>query len=128
MVRFRYDIEKQSDTVLSNGRVQCAGASVQDNGQHGIPSDRPVGLDGGKEKRKYSLILRFLNQDHIHKTPIPDPFVSSFSSLETFCQKKDFAGWDPYDGLNSRLFQALLLSGTPVGAGWPGYNSLRKVP
>jgi hypothetical protein len=35
------------------------------------------------------------------------PYVKSFSSLKAFCEKKGFAGWDPYDGLNSRLFQAL---------------------
>ena len=33
--------------------------------------------------------------------------MQSFSSLRNFCEKKDFAGWDPYDGLNSRLFQSL---------------------
>jgi rhamnogalacturonyl hydrolase YesR len=33
--------------------------------------------------------------------------VRSFSSLKVFCENKEFAGWDPYDGLNSRLFQAL---------------------
>jgi rhamnogalacturonyl hydrolase YesR len=35
--------------------------------------------------------------------------VRSFSSLRSFSEKKDFAGWDPYDGLNSRLFQSLPL-------------------
>lgn len=34
-------------------------------------------------------------------------FVQNFTSLKTFCEKKDFAGWDPYDGLNSTLFQAM---------------------
>ena len=38
---------------------------------------------------------------------MPHPIVQSFSSLKAFCEKKDFAGWDPYDGLNSRLFQSL---------------------
>jgi rhamnogalacturonyl hydrolase YesR len=33
-------------------------------------------------------------------------FVQSFSSLKAYCEKKDYAGWDPYDGLNSTLFQA----------------------
>jgi len=65
-------------------------------------------LAGGEEKRKYSVNLRPLNQDHIHKTK-PDAFVRNFSSLKAFCEKKDFAGWDPYDGLNSKLFQSLPL-------------------
>jgi rhamnogalacturonyl hydrolase YesR len=29
--------------------------------------------------------------------------------LKAFCEQKDFAGWDPYDGLNSKLFQHLPL-------------------
>lgn len=42
--------------------------------------------------------------------PLPSPtLVQSFSSLKAFCEKKDFAGWDPYDGLNSKLFQSLPL-------------------
>ena len=35
------------------------------------------------------------------------PYVKSFLSLKAFCEEKEFAGWDPYDGLNSRVFQAL---------------------
>src|SRR5215813_13050190 len=38
---------------------------------------------------------------------MPLSSVQSFSSLKAFCENKEFAGWDPYDGLNSRLFQAL---------------------
>jgi hypothetical protein len=38
---------------------------------------------------------------------MPLSSVNSFSSLRAFCENKEFAGWDPYDGLNSRLFQAL---------------------
>lgn len=38
---------------------------------------------------------------------MPLSSVRSFSSLRAFCENKDFAGWDPYDGLNSKLFQAL---------------------
>lgn len=30
----------------------------------------------------------------------------SFSSLKTYCEAEKFAGWDPYDGLNSKLFKA----------------------
>jgi rhamnogalacturonyl hydrolase YesR len=31
----------------------------------------------------------------------------SFAKLEKYCNQEEFKGWDPYDGLNSRLFQAI---------------------
>lgn len=31
--------------------------------------------------------------------------LRSFLSLRTYCEKSDFSGWDPYDGLNSFIFQ-----------------------
>lgn len=40
-----------------------------------------------------------------------DSFITSFRSLKAYCEKEDFAGWDPYDGLNSKLFKALPLVG-----------------
>jgi len=33
-------------------------------------------------------------------------FTTSFNKLKTYCEKENFAGWDPYDGLNSKIFQA----------------------
>ncbi|RYM33613.1 delta-aminolevulinic acid dehydratase [Brumimicrobium glaciale] len=30
----------------------------------------------------------------------------SFNSLKSYCEKENFAGWDPYDGLNSKIFRA----------------------
>jgi len=32
---------------------------------------------------------------------------SSFLKLKSYCEVENFAGWDPYDGLNSKIFQAL---------------------
>lgn len=32
---------------------------------------------------------------------------ASFERLRAYCENNDFRGWDPYDGLNSRLFQAM---------------------
>lgn len=32
----------------------------------------------------------------------------SFSRLRAYCEAEDFKGWDPYDGLNSKLAQILL--------------------
>lgn len=33
--------------------------------------------------------------------------LDSFSRLKTYCESQDYKGWDPYDGLNSKVFQAL---------------------
>ena len=33
-------------------------------------------------------------------------FINSFQQLKSYCESQNFAGWDPYDGLNSRVFQA----------------------
>lgn len=33
--------------------------------------------------------------------------ASSFLKLKTYCETENFKGWDPYDGLNSKVFQAL---------------------
>ncbi len=33
----------------------------------------------------------------------------SFNKLKTYCEKENFKGWDPYDGLNSKFFQSLPL-------------------
>lgn len=30
----------------------------------------------------------------------------SFKALKAYCEAENFAGWDPYDGLNSKVFQA----------------------
>src|SRR5690554_6906351 len=29
-----------------------------------------------------------------------------FQALKSYCEAENFAGWDPYDGLNSRIFKA----------------------
>lgn len=34
-------------------------------------------------------------------------FLNSFQRLKTYCEKEGYKGWDPYDGLNSKVFQAL---------------------
>lgn len=31
----------------------------------------------------------------------------SFEKLEEYCKKENFKGWDPYDGLNSHLFESI---------------------
>ena len=33
--------------------------------------------------------------------------LASFSKLKGFCETEHFKGWDPYDGLNSKVFQVI---------------------
>ncbi|BDC06863.1 glycoside hydrolase family 88 protein [Phocaeicola vulgatus] len=33
--------------------------------------------------------------------------IDSFRLLKEYCEQEQFKGWDPYDGLNSKVFQAL---------------------
>ena len=33
--------------------------------------------------------------------------ITNFIALKDYCEAEGFKGWDPYDGLNSRIFQAL---------------------
>ena len=33
--------------------------------------------------------------------------LDSFLKLKRYCERENFKGWDPYDGLNSKVFQAL---------------------
>lgn len=35
--------------------------------------------------------------------------ISALVRLKAYCEKEQFQGWDPYDGLNSKVFQALPL-------------------
>ncbi len=32
--------------------------------------------------------------------------INSLKMLEAYCRRENYKGWDPYDGLNSRIFQA----------------------
>lgn len=36
-------------------------------------------------------------------------YINSFNTLKKYCEENDFEGWDPYDGLNSKVFKALKL-------------------
>lgn len=40
---------------------------------------------------------------------IKDTFRQSFEKLKHYCEDEGFKGWDPYDGLNSKVFKALQL-------------------
>ena len=36
-----------------------------------------------------------------------DEIIDSFKKLKSYCEAEHYKGWDPYDGLNSKVFQAL---------------------
>lgn len=36
-----------------------------------------------------------------------DKWITKYRSLRSYCEAEGFKGWDPYDGLNSKVFQAL---------------------
>lgn len=36
--------------------------------------------------------------------------INSFLGLKNYCESENFKGWDPYDGLNSKVFQAFKLN------------------
>ena len=38
-----------------------------------------------------------------------DLAFTSFKRLKDYCEEEQYKGWDPYDGLNSKVFQALPL-------------------
>lgn len=38
---------------------------------------------------------------------VDDKILKSFLKLKQYCEQEDYKGWDPYDGLNSKLFNAL---------------------
>ena len=40
---------------------------------------------------------------------ISNTIQQSFLKLKSYCEKEQYKGWDPYDGLNSTIFQALPL-------------------
>lgn len=61
----------------------------------------------------------------------------AYSSLFAWCRERDFAGYDPFDGLNSRLFQASPLKNSRIARlGWTqffkrsplNFRSLALVP
>lgn len=38
-----------------------------------------------------------------------DKVIASFLLLKNYCERENFKGWDPYDGLNSKAFQTIPL-------------------
>ena len=48
----------------------------------------------------------------------------SFEQLKDFCERSHFKGYDPYDGLNSTLFQSIPFMAKTGSSGWHGYRFL----
>jgi hypothetical protein len=44
---------------------------------------------------------------HVSHDQAPDRVREAVILLHDYCARRDWAGWDPYDALNSRVFQAL---------------------
>lgn len=40
--------------------------------------------------------------------------INSLETLKSYCESQNFSGWDPYDGLNSKIFQATPLKHWPL--------------
>ncbi|WP_276372812.1 delta-aminolevulinic acid dehydratase [Chryseolinea sp. H1M3-3] len=45
--------------------------------------------------------------DKIEKVVRNKHFEDSYTRLKNYCENESFKGWDPYDGLNSKIFQAI---------------------
>ncbi|WP_299127636.1 delta-aminolevulinic acid dehydratase [uncultured Winogradskyella sp.] len=45
----------------------------------------------------------------MEESKLKSNFQNSFAKLKSYCESENFAGWDPYDGMNSKIFQALPL-------------------
>ena len=37
-----------------------------------------------------------------------EKLAASFNRLKKYCEEEQFKGWDPFDGLNSKVFQKLI--------------------
>ncbi|WP_317169739.1 delta-aminolevulinic acid dehydratase [Hanstruepera ponticola] len=45
----------------------------------------------------------------MEESRLTSKFQESFLKLKAYCEAENFKGWDPYDGLNSKVFQVLPL-------------------
>ena len=61
-------------------------------------------------------------------TDLHNKITASFEKLRNYCEKEKFKGYDPYDGLNSRLFQSIPFSDKTGWQDWHGYNSSNVRP
>ncbi|MFI5185140.1 MAG: hypothetical protein ACHQF0_00280 [Chitinophagales bacterium] len=53
--------------------------------------------------------ILFQKESDQKKSIVDQGILESFYRLKNYCEQEDFKGWDPFDGLNSRLFQQLPL-------------------
>src|SRR5262249_26323942 len=69
-----------------------------------LPNDyRPCIIDQGYPKNRHSNLIDLLNVFTF--APMESTVGLSFIRLKAYCEKEEYRGWDPYDGLTSRVFQ-----------------------
>ena len=44
--------------------------------------------------------------------------IQSFQKLKEYCEKEEFKGWDPYDGLNSKFFNSIPIKNWDIARLW----------
>ena len=52
----------------------------------------------------------------------------SLNKLIVYCEKEKYKGYDPYDGLNSKLFQSLPVIPEKNFPGWHGFSFSKNFP
>lgn len=54
--------------------------------------------------------------------------IPHFVALKAYCEREDFKGWDPYDGLNSKVFQVLPLLKKSAGCRLVVIQGFKRCP
>lgn len=57
-----------------------------------------------------------------------EKIVKSLAALKKYCEAENFKGYDPYDGLNSRLFKALPFVGRSAVARLVWIQLFKRMP
>jgi len=63
----------------------------------------------------------------VEGSKLKSKITTSFLKLKIYCEKENFAGWDPYDGLNSKLFNATPLKHWDI-ARWAWIQAFKLSP
>lgn len=64
----------------------------------------------------------------MHTATDTDLVRAAFLRLREYCERENFAGWDPYDGLNSRVFRAMPLVGRSAVARLVWIQAFKRSP
>lgn len=52
-----------------------------------------------------SITIKKKNRDYLIRSPMYNKIHHSMEKLRGYCEREQFKGWDPYDGLNSLIFR-----------------------